>query len=118
MPSATAPTRRFAPAGAIRILTATAFLAFAAACGQSDTTDNTIFTPEVIASAALPPSENDEVALLADERTACVIDSYEGQVRCVDGEGAVVGVFGRKGKGPGSLARPPPSLAARRERLG
>ena len=107
MPSgATPPTRRFTPAGAIRIPTATALLTLTAACSQSDTTDNTIFTPEVIASAALPPSENDEVALLADERTACVIDSYEVQVRCVDGEGTVVGVFGRKGEGPGEFGAP------------
>ena len=107
MPSVTAPARRrFTPAEAIRIPTATALLAFAAACDQGDTTADPIFTPEVIASAALPPSENDEVALLADERTACVIDSYEVQVRCVEGEGAVVGVFGRKGEGPGEFGAP------------
>ena len=107
MPSATAPTRRrFTPAGAMRIPTATALLAFAAACSQSDSTDNTILTPEVTRTTTLPPSENDEVALLADKRTACVIDSYEVQVRCVDVEGTVVGVFGRKGEGPGEFGAP------------
>ena len=107
MPSATAPTpRRFTPAGAIRIPTATALLAFAAACSQGDSADDAIFTPDLTRTAALPPSENDEVALLADERTACVIDSYEGQIRCVDGEGTVVGVFGRKGEGPGEFGAP------------
>ena len=35
-----------------------------------------------------------------------MIDSYEGQIRCVDGDGAVVGVFGRDGEGPGEFARP------------
>ena len=107
MPSVTAPTRRrFTPAEAIRIPTATALLAFAAACSQGDPADHAIFTPDVTRTAALPPSENDEVALLADERRACVIDSYEVQVRCVDGEGAVVGVFGRKGEGPGEFGAP------------
>ena len=106
MPFATAPTRRFTLAGAIRIPTATALLTLTAACGQSDTPADAIFTPEVTRTTTLPPSENDKVALLADERTACVIDSYEVQVRCVDVEGTVVGVFGRKGEGPGEFGAP------------
>ena len=40
------------------------------------------------------------------KRIACVADSYETQVRCVDVEGAVVGVFGRKGEGPGEFDSP------------
>ena len=106
MPPATARTRRFTPAGAIRFPTATALLAFAAACSQADSPADAIFTPEVTRTTTLPPSENDEVALLADERTACVVDSYEVQVRCVDMEGTVVGVFGRKGEGPGEFGAP------------
>ena len=35
-----------------------------------------------------------------------MIDSYEVQVRCLDGEGAVVGVFGREGEGPGEFDNP------------
>ena len=107
MQYATAPTRRrFIPVATLRSLALTALLALAAACGQSDTTDDPIFTPELITSTTLPPSEDDQVALLADERTVCVIDSYEVQVRCVDGEGAVVGVFGREGEGPGEFDNP------------
>ncbi|MCY4398859.1 MAG: hypothetical protein OXE96_05860 [Gemmatimonadetes bacterium] len=94
--------RRLTRAYPVRIPSIAALLA----CTQSDTPDDPNFTPEPIASTALPPSANDQVALLADARTACVIDSYEVQVRCVDGEGAVVGVFGREGEGPGEFASP------------
>ena len=81
-------------------------LVFAAACGEAGAGDPGVFTPELIRTVAVPLSESGEVALLADERTACVIDSYEGQVRCVAGEGSVVGVFGREGEGPGEFGDP------------
>ena len=107
MPYATAPSRRrFNTVGPLRISSVAALLAFAGACGQGDAAGDAIFTPEVIGTVVLPLSESDRVALLADERTACAIDSYEGQIRCVDSEGAVVGVFGRKGEGPGEFGRP------------
>jgi len=107
MQHATAPSRRrFIPAATVRMFTSAALLALTTGCGQTDTTADAIFTPELITSTSLPPSEDDQVALLADGRTACVIDSYEVQVRCVDGEGAVVGVFGREGEGPGEFASP------------
>ncbi len=107
MQSVTAPARRrFVPATTVRILSSAALLALTSACGQIDTTADAIFTPEPVTSTSLPPSEDDQVALLADGRTACVIDSYEVQVRCVDRGGAVVGVFGREGEGPGEFASP------------
>ena len=81
-------------------------LALIAACGRGDAAGPGVFTPELIRTAAVPLSESEEVALLADERTACVIDSYEVRVRCVDGEGSVVGVFGREGEGPGEFIDP------------
>ena len=81
-------------------------LAIAVACGPGEAADEAVFTPELIRTTAVPLSESEEVALLADERTACVIDSYEGQVRCVAGEGTVVGVFGREGEGPGEFGDP------------
>ena len=107
MTCATGPFRRcFSPVGVVRIFSAAALLAFAGACGQGDAVGEAIFTPEVVSTAAVPQSENDQVALLADERTACAIDSYESQIHCVDGEGAVVEVFGRKGEGPGEFGSP------------
>lgn len=48
-------------------------------------------------------SRGGSIALLSDENTACVIDAYEVQVRCVDRSGDVVGVFGREGEGPGEF---------------
>ena len=83
-----------------------AALAVTSACVQDEAADKAIFTPEVIGTVALPLSESDAVALLADERIACVADSYETRVRCVDREGAVVGVFGRRGEGPGEFESP------------
>ena len=81
-------------------------LAFVAACARGDIVGGAIFTPAVISTTAVPLSESDEVALLADGHTACVIDSYEGQVRCVDGDGTVVGVFGHTSEGPGEFGCP------------
>ena len=85
---------------------AAALLAVTGACVQDDAAGEAIFTPEVIGTTALPLSEHEGVALLADERIACVADSYETRVRCVDVEGAVVGVFGQKGEGPGEFDSP------------
>ncbi|MYG81653.1 MAG: hypothetical protein F4187_07780, partial [Gemmatimonadetes bacterium] len=83
-----------------------ALLAFSGACVQDDPAREAVFAPEVIGTAALPLSESGAVALLADERTACVADSYETRVRCMHVEGTVVGVFGRKGEGPGEFDSP------------
>ena len=107
MPSMTDPSHGFFHPMKAVLITATAALpALTGACVQEDPAGEAIFAPEVVGTAALPLSESEEVALLADERTACVVDSYETQVRCVDVEGAVVGVFGREGEGPGEFGYP------------
>lgn len=107
IPYKTEPSRRcFGAMDALLMPAVAILLAFAGACGQSDATGEVIFTPEVLGTAAVPLSESNEVALLANERIACAIDSYESQVHCVDVEGAVVGVFGRKGGGPGEFGSP------------
>ncbi|MXW55703.1 MAG: hypothetical protein F4Z59_03170 [Gemmatimonadales bacterium] len=90
----------------VRLPLAALAAALVAACGGGDAAGPGVFTPELISTAAVPLSESEEVALLANERAACVIDSYEGQVRCVDGEGVVVGLFGREGEGPGEFIDP------------
>lgn len=61
--------------------------------------------PERIGTAELPLSENGSIALLADEITACTIDSYEVRIHCVDRAGTTVGIFGREGDGPGEFRR-------------
>lgn len=107
MPCRTPPPLRFLGyVEPVPMAAAAALLAFAGACEQDAAAGDAIFTPEVIGTAALPPSESDAVSLLAGGRVACVVDSYETQVRCLDADGAVVGVFGRKGEGPGEFDTP------------
>ena len=97
------PRCQTSPVRAICVPSGVALLVVAGACVQDETFPEATFTPEVVAAAALPLSENDQVALLADERIACVVDSYEIQVRCLAADGKVVGIFGRKGEGPGEF---------------
>ncbi len=100
------PRRHFTPMKTLPPPAVSAILAFAAACGQDDApVDESIFAPEAIGTADVPLSESHQVALLADERVACVVDSYEARIRCADAEGAVVGVFGQVGEGPGEFGR-------------
>ena len=95
--------RCFSLAEAVLRPSVAALLAFAGACGHDDADGETIFTPEIIGTANVPLSDNNQVALLADGRVACVIESYAERVHCVDSEGAVVGVFGQQGEGPGEF---------------
>ena len=65
-----------------------------------------MLTPALVGTAEVPFSTARAIALLANGRTACVVDSYEHRVRCVDPDGAVAGVFGREGEGPGEFELP------------
>ena len=100
------PRRQLSPMKAVLTPAGAAILALVSACVQDDAGGEAVFTPDIIGTAALPLSDNDAVSLLVDERFACVVDSYETQVRCVDVEGAVVGLLGRKGEGPGEFESP------------
>lgn len=111
MPYDTEPRRRhFSPVRAFPPFAAAA-LVLAGACSRDHAEGDAVllpdaegvFTPAVVGTAAVPPSESGQVALLADERVACVFDFYETRIRCMDAEGAVVGVFGRQGEGPGEF---------------
>ena len=70
---------------------------------EKDTSTVEILAPQRIGSAEVPLSRAGSIALLSDQATVCVIDSYEVQVRCVDRNGTVVGTFGREGEGPGEF---------------
>ena len=61
------------------------------------------WAPERIGTADVPLSENGSIALLADEITACTIESYEVRIHCVDRAGTTVGTFGGEGDGPGEF---------------
>ena len=63
------------------------------------------FAPVPVASSEASLSDNASIAL-ADEDTACVINSYEFRVHCSDRSGSVVGTFGREGEGPGEFLNP------------
>ena len=81
----------------------TLVLVLAFARGASERITAQTLVPERIATAQVPLSAAGDIALMSDEATACVIDSYEVRVRCVDRSGDVVGVFGREGEGPGEF---------------
>ena len=57
------------------------------------------------ASSEAPLSDNTDVALVT-QSVACVVDSYDYQIRCSDRRGLVLGAFGREGAGPGEFRRP------------
>ena len=78
-------------------------LAFTVFCGGSASAVAQTLVPERIASVQVPLSRSGSIALLSDRNTACVIDSYEVQIRCVNRTGDVIGVFGREGEGPGEF---------------
>ena len=78
-------------------------LAIMLAGGAFDGISAQTLVPERIGTVRVPLSQGGSIALLSDENTACVIDSYEVQVRCFNRSGDVVGVFGREGEGPGEF---------------
>lgn len=59
-----------------------------------------------LAVSQAPLSENPFVVLVS-EITACVIESYEYRVHCIDrNDDVLVGIFGRQGDGPGEFRSP------------
>ena len=81
----------------------TLLLAFALAEGAYHGISAQTLIPLRMGTAQVPLSTIGSIALMSDESTACVIDSYEVRVRCVDRSGDVVGVLGREGEGPGEF---------------
>ncbi|MDE2796707.1 MAG: hypothetical protein OXL34_17970 [Gemmatimonadota bacterium] len=79
------------------------WLAITLAGGAIDGVSTQTLVPERIGTVEVPLSQGGSIALMSDENTACVIDAYEVQVRCVDRNGDMVGVFGREGEGPGEF---------------
>ena len=57
------------------------------------------------ATASPAPLSISKSIALADEETACVLDSFEFRVLCVRREGEDVVAFGREGDGPGEFRR-------------
>ncbi|MDE0475440.1 MAG: hypothetical protein OXI50_12845, partial [Gammaproteobacteria bacterium] len=53
------------------------------------------------------PSAKTKLVTLASETTACVIESYEVRIHCIDRTDGPVAVFGRQGQGPGEFRYAP-----------
>lgn len=67
------------------------------------TPEAAMVTPlDPVATSRAPLSGLSSIAL-ADEATACVIDSYEDRIHCMARNGEEVGAFGRPGEGPGEF---------------
>ena len=71
------------------------------ACGSTPE-EATVIPLEPVATAGAPLSGISSIAL-ADEATACVIDSYEDRIHCMNRRDEEVGAFGRPGEGPGEF---------------
>ena len=72
-----------------------------AGCSDPGVSTYDVFEPAFVVATQVAFSGY--IALLADERTACVSEFYEKRIRCVDPDGSIVGVFGREGEGPGEF---------------
>ena len=64
--------------------------------------EDSVIALEPVTSSPAPLSYNDDIALVTED-LACVINSFEFQVQCGERSGAIVGVFGREGDGPGEF---------------
>lgn len=71
---------------------------------RSDLSEPIALSP--FASHGTPISTSNDVAILSEE-IACVINSYEFHIHCVDRINGNTTVFGGEGRGPGEFAAPP-----------
>lgn len=71
-----------------------------------DAADNPVLALRPFVSSNVPLSKSGDVALVSED-IACVVDSYEFRVHCVNRQRRAVGVFGREGEGPGEFRGPP-----------
>lgn len=78
-------------------------IGMSANCSSDESVPSRLLAPVASSSAEL--SRNTSVAVIND-RTACVIVSYEHEVQCLDRSGHLIGAFGRMGEGPGEFRFP------------
>ena len=71
-------------------------------CGEPDSVVSWVIPLDPVATSEAPLSDEGEIALAA-ETTACVIESYEYRVHCINRDDGSVNVFGRAGEGPGEF---------------
>ena len=76
-------------------------MVFCTACGSAPETAPVI-SMDPVATSGAPLTGINSIAL-ADETTACVIESYEERIHCLGRDGEEVGAFGGPGEGPGEF---------------
>ena len=91
-----------------RALVAVVLVAAATASCSRDSGDDVPLSLWPFASNRVPLTMSDDVALVSAD-VACVLNSFESRIACVDSRRRAIGVFGREGEGPGEF-RGPPSL--------
>ena len=77
-------------------------MALTAACGLEDDPEGTFVALDPSAETTAPLSESNGIAV-TPQGIACVIDSYEIRIYCVDRDERMIGHFGREGDGPGEF---------------
>ncbi|MCY3548661.1 MAG: hypothetical protein OXH49_17430 [Gemmatimonadetes bacterium] len=92
--------RWWAPSRALGLVLALATLG----CG-AEAEHPEALTPRLIGHSPAPLSDNTYIAL-ADPQTACIIESFEYRVVCIDPAGATVRRLGSQGEGPGEFRNP------------
>lgn len=80
-------------------------MALGVACSSADENQETLVYLAPSAESTAPLSESNRIAV-TPEGIACVIDSYEIRIHCVDRDDRVIGSFGREGDGPGEFLGP------------
>ena len=73
-------------------------------CGGLDP-ETSFVSLDPLAVSHAPLSGRDDIALTS-ETTACVIESFEHRVHCIERDGGLATVFGRDGDGPGEFRAP------------
>ena len=89
-----------------RAIVAVVLVAAATASCSRDSGDDVTPSLWPFASNRVPLTMSDDVALVSAD-VACVLNSFESRIACVDSRRRAVGVFGREGEGPGEFRGPP-----------
>ena len=86
--------------------TVAVILGMAATLGcRGETADGGIVSLWPVATSKAPLSMNVDIALVSED-VACVLNSFDPRLYCVDGRRDIVETFGREGEGPGELRDP------------
>ena len=86
----------------LRSMVVVAFMAATAFACTDDRVGESVVLLRPFASTRAPLSMGATVALVSHQ-IACVVDSFESRIHCMDSRQRAVGVWGREGEGPGEF---------------